>query len=508
MKTENNAVAYKLKNKCLELFSLIGGTMSWSLKDNVKLFYNAYKEDPKVATKVLFYGRGARKGCGIKKTFDNIASGFSSEFVVNNFDEIVNNGCARDIFKWLRLRNYDYKVIRALAYRVYHIDHSKDPQSWNNGKVEPILTEYTGLRHDLLLKWFPRSGKIFTKVRDNLNITNKTLRQLLASVETVETLMSKKEWSKINYSTVPGGAMRKYYKAFATHDKKRFDEWKESKAKAKVSATYPHDIAKIVREDAGLAIKLWDCLPNYLNDKERPIVISDTSGSMQMDYGDLVSTMDISVALGIYCSERMEGPYKDKLITFSEDPDFHDLSRHKTIVDKWEYLWGNHSWGMNTDFEKTYKLLLQSAKMWNVSPDEMPTMIICISDMQFDQATDDITDLGDTHHELMKNAFEEAGYKFPKLVYWNVRASFTLASPADDVSENTALISGFNPSVLEPILRGEDFNPMKVMYDSIDHIDLEFEHMPLANEILFDKPALINNPIGDTFSSGGKRLSR
>ena len=82
----------------------------------------------------------------------------------------------------------------------------------------------------------------------------------------------------------------------------------------------------------------------------------------------------------------------------------------------------------------------------------------------------------------MKRAFEDAGYKFPKLVYWNVRASYTFASPADDITENTALISGFNPSVIEPVLKGDSFNPMKIMYQSIEHLELDFEELPLSQD--------------------------
>ena len=88
----------------------------------------------------------------------------------------------------------------------------------------------------------------------------------------------------------------------------------------------------------------------------------------------------------------------------------------------------------------------------------------------------------DSHHELMKAEFEKHGYKFPKLVYWNVRASSTQAQPVGDITENTALISGFNPAVIQPVLNGESFNPMKIMYEAISHIDLDFSVFPILGK--------------------------
>ena len=76
--------------------------------------------------------------------------------------------------------------------------------------------------------------------------------------------MSEKEWSEVNYSSVPGSAMRRYSRAFAKQDSKRFDEWKTDKTtKASVSATYPHEV--LACDDSALADKLWDNLPDLLS---------------------------------------------------------------------------------------------------------------------------------------------------------------------------------------------------------------------------------------------------
>ena len=92
--------------------------------------------------------------------------------------------------------------------------------------------------------------------------------------------MSEKEWSEIEYSSVPGSAMRRYNRAFTQHDVGRFDEWKNDKdSKASVSATYPHEVLSV--PDDELAQKLWDNLPDLLVDsKETILPMIDVSGSM------------------------------------------------------------------------------------------------------------------------------------------------------------------------------------------------------------------------------------
>tara|TARA_R100001463_G_scaffold37813_1_gene81292 strand:+ start:479 stop:1885 length:1407 start_codon:yes stop_codon:yes gene_type:complete len=463
-KTENGALGVSLKNKCLNLFSHIGGSIACAASDVKSWFTDAYDEDPEVATSILLYNRGARDGQGLKVWFKEFMLTMNPQFIANNIDLLIDNGCVKDIFHWLKNAKGPVEVtlvLRAISHRIYKANELP------NGA--------------LIKKWCPRSGPVFKLIRDEIGWTNKQLRKHLASSETVETLMSAGRWKDIDFNHIPGGALKKYRKAWERHISEEYSEWKESKtSKANVSATYPHQIASIIYDDPGLAIKMWECLPDYLTSEEKPIIISDTSGSMSGE------PMDISVALGIYCSERMIGPFKDKVITFSDDPEFHDLSCYTNVIDKWLYLFDNDNWGMSTNFEKTYTLILESAIMWNVKQEDMPTMIICISDMQFNHAQDrysyDEEEGEDTnllHHEIMKRKFERAGYKFPKLVYWNVRASYTLAAPTDDVSENTALISGFNPSVLKPVLKGESFNPMKIMYDAIKDIQEKLDKGPL-----------------------------
>jgi len=444
--TENGAKAYELKNKCLEFFSKVGGMRHSSQIEKAQYFIDAASEDLKTAVKILFWARDARRGAGERKTFHDIVGKFIDvDFIARNAHALINIGYAKDLLPYMS----NDKVLSAWSY----ILKGKD----------------TGVRQELVAKWTPRRGPIFKAIRDRMAITNKELRMLLVKLSsTVEQSMSKKDWDDIEYSSVPGAAMRKYGKAFVRHDEERFNNWKLDKdSKASVSATYPHDVIKSAysSEDWDLSQKLWDNLPQLKGDVN-PIIMADTSGSMEG------LPMLVSCSLGLFCSEQLPGKFNGKVLTFSRDPKFHDLTKFHRLEDKWNYLNGNMDWGYGTDFKKAYSLLLETGKFFNVSNKDMPKMVICISDMQFDRAED-----GNSLYDSLKNAYKDAGYDFPKLVYWNVRAS--VGSPVDDLSNNVALISGFNPAVIKPLLNGDDFNPVKTMYDSINHIDLDFTYNPL-----------------------------
>ena len=57
----------------------------------------------------------------------------------------------------------------------------------------------------------------------------------------------------------------------------------------------------------------------------------------------------------------------------------------------------------------------------------MPTKILILSDMEFDAATanrwgSEVGEWNPTVMELIKTKYEEAGYKLPTIVYWNLNA--------------------------------------------------------------------------------------
>jgi hypothetical protein len=169
--------------------------------------------------------------------------------------------------------------------------------------------------------------------------------------------------------------------------------------------------------------------------------------------------MEVSIGLGLYISERNEGPFKDLVLTFSEHPNFHKIEGN-TLSEKVFNL-GKANWGMNTDLNKAFRVLLDRAIAGKVSQEDMPTKLLIISDMEFDQACG-----SRTNFDLIKAAYAESGYEMPGIIFWNVRGRLGNV-PVKANTPNTALVSGYSPSILTSILGGKDISPYSVMMETI-----------------------------------------
>lgn len=78
--------------------------------------------------------------------------------------------------------------------------------------------------------------------------------------------------------------------------------------------------------------QLWKNLDNTVKGAENVLCVVDGSGSMTCSVGDgMLTALHVSNALGIYFAERLNGPYKDKFITFSSRPEYVDLSKCKSL---------------------------------------------------------------------------------------------------------------------------------------------------------------------------------
>ena len=123
-------------------------------------------------------------------------------------------------------------------------------------------------------------------------------------------------------------------------------------------------------------------------------------------------------------------------------------------------------WGMNTDLNKTFDLILQRAIVHNVAPEDMVQTLFIFSDMQFDQACG-----GQTNFHAAQMAFQREGYKLPKVVFWNLAGEGSKAVPVTQNEEGAALVSGFSGQMLKLFMGGaselEKFSPFNVMKEAV-----------------------------------------
>ena len=443
--TNNGAVTHSTAGKyCLDLFFIAGASRTMSEQDILIAFSRAYHEDKLTAIKILFWARDARGGAGEKRFFQVIMRS-----IIISFPEV-----------------YDQLAIHIPTFGywkdIFIIERpSDDTLNWLSHQLKENENA------NLLAKWFPRKGEWFVAMHKYLNLSAGAFRRMLTSMSnTVEQKMCANEWESIPYSQVPSVAGKRYAQAFYKQDGIRYASYisdvMEGKQKMNASVLFPSDlVSKITafrwdEDDNTMAYDaMWKSLPNYMEGcTERILPICDVSGSMQG------TPMDVSIGLGLYISERNEGPFKDLVLTFSEDPQFH-MVQGNTLSERVVNLRGAH-WGMNTDLIKTFNVLLDRAVAGNVAQEDMPTKLLIISDMEFDQACG-----SGTNFDYIKDLYAQAGYQMPGIIFWNVNGRLGNV-PVKTNTPNTALVSGYSPSIIRSILGGDELSPLAVMLKTIN----------------------------------------
>jgi hypothetical protein len=465
--TENGAPQLATSGHAsLDLFSRIGGMRQKNSEVIVAEFIKAFNEDPKLAMQVTYWARAARDGAGERRVFHTILQFFATvqpDFIASNAKTLAEIGYWKDLVPYF--------------------------------SIDGVLATYKNAvlaKDNLACKWAPRKGDDAKMLKQVLDMTWSQYRHYLKeNSATVEQQMAAKQFADIKYSSVPGAAMRKYKKSYGKRDGERFEQWKGDKSqKAAVSSSYPHDIYPLVcgsgyygnsaGTDEALGEKQWASLPNYITEGERILPMCDVSGSMQTPAADNVTAMQVCISLGLYIAERGIGPYKDAMLTFSSNPAFIRVKESMSLREKFNFI-RQANWDMSTDFAKAYRLILDTAKTFSLSRDQMPTMLLVFSDMQFDRC---VRNGEQTALENLRKEFFDAGYIMPKVVFWNLRASDANGSPAQHDDKEVALVSGFNPVLMKALLQGEDFTPMGVMHNALKPIVLDYTHLSVNGIIV------------------------
>lgn len=324
----------------------------------------------------------------------------------------------------------------------------------------------------LAAKWADRKDK---PLRHILGMNEAGFRKFLAKTRKdhiVEAKMCLKAWKEIEYSKVPSVAMSRYSKAFSKNDEERFVEYKlalkDGKETVHADTLFPHDCVRTARNgDSDIANAQFDALPNFMEGTdENIVVIADTSGSMDVHVAGEVRAVDISQALALYCSNMIpaDNPFHKKFIAFCDEGRlqswngmlFSAAIRNRRIFD--------HAVG-STRIDQALNTLLEYAMRRQVK--EVPTVLLIVSDMQFTQGCS----TGDAPVEIALQDWDDAGFKRPRIVYWNT-AGYA-GSPDTVQGKDVAMVSGFSTGILKAVLGGEDFSPKGVMLRALEKYTVE-----------------------------------
>lgn len=453
--TENGALAYSSTgySNLLDLYAVAGALRSRP-ESVVGKFNKAFSEDALLATKLMFYSRDVRGGLGERETFRLMLKELAlknPEVVIHNLHNIPFYGRYDDLFVLFGTR-----CEKAMVDLVFNQLYADIEGALNNNSIS------------LLAKWMPSANTSSKKTKEMANklikalhLTPRLYRKNLSFLRTylnvVEGKMSAKAWDEIKYEQVPARAMMKYRKAFHTRDGERYREYLgqvESGVKEiKAGTLYPYDIVEKLMHgrtgDKTLELQ-WESLPNYIEGENNVLVMADVSGSM---YGRPMAT---SVGLALYFAERNKGLFHNKFMTFSGNPQLVDVYG-RNLYEKLNNI-QRSEWGMNTNLNRAFEMVLSAAIRNDLPQSEMPKAIVVISDMEIDACGDRNWDF----YQNMKNRYLANGYQIPNIIFWNVdsrKDTFLV----DKNRVGVQLVSGQSASTFKNVLDCIGMSPYESM---------------------------------------------
>ena len=428
-----------------------------------------------------------------------------------DLNEILLAISVEDQNLFLNLRN----IIYAIMASQLRIDSDNYNLFMSDQKIALERGEsfHHKLQLTLLAKWVPKEGSSYdrkiraakeiailifpaefkTDFRMALKSYRKMISALNKAIHTTEILMCEKRFSEIQFKLVPGKCLTKYRRAFLNQELhgekirypdnddrincrenliKFMDDIKNGKKKINANQLFIHEIVekyyhhiiqthKLSDEEIELYELCWNEITKVYQEQinrgeislQNGIILADVSGSMEG------IPMFVSIASAIFISNLIHDPFRDRFLTFDTNPQWFVIDPTLKLIDKVRLVM-NSPWGGSTNFEKAMNLILDTARAYNLGPDEMPKWFLVVSDMQFDNANS--SNKWETMHEHIQDRFTSVGmkicgkpYDMPHIIYWNVRGN-TNGLPVITSQLGCQLVSGYNISILKEIFKHQD----------------------------------------------------
>jgi hypothetical protein len=214
-----------------------------------------------------------------------------------------------------------------------------------------------------------------------------------------------------------------------------------------------------LRDDA---ISNGDVPPEPIRDPRAVMPVVDVSGSMSS-----AGVMHYAIAIGIIAATISSIP--GKLITFSENPEVFSFDPQADIFDVFRLV-KQCSWGMSTNLDSTYRLLLNEMVTAKNAGHQISTdfSLMIVTDGQFNSMVNlssrgerrdyhtrsSNLDSFDSFQVRQEKAFTDAGFGVPLVVYWNM----ALSKPGFPVQSSTTgvkLVAGFSQTVMVEVMTGD-----------------------------------------------------
>lgn len=474
--TENGAIKYtKSLNNNVDFYAQ-AGAMRNRVDDVGILFSLAYSEDKNTALRNLLYLRDVRGGLGERDAFRK-----AYFKLVDNDTEV-----AKELIKYVPVFGRWDDVVEIYWYAKQSKNTAVYRESLEVMRTQissDIDNAISGKEVSLLAKWLPSPSvtnknrkEIANHLAHDMNVSVSSFRKMLSILREyigiVETKLTEKNYSDIDFEKLPSKALFKYRQAFARNMEEEYETFinkvNSGEIKMNASNVLPYEIVKGYIEVAGwgrhklkdldnVLEATWKSLDDTIGDSSsNAIVVADTSASMTGN------PWHVAESLAIYCAERLNGAFKNHFITFSSKPSLIEIPEGGTLLSKMQE-YHKHSIVDNTNIEATFRLILDTAVTYDVKQKDLPEKIIIISDMEFDYMSKNNSE---TVFKSMKKEFYFHGYELPQIVFWNVDSrADNLQARSDE--RGVVMVSGLTPNIFKAVLNGDITDSVKMMNNTL-----------------------------------------
>lgn len=536
--TNNGAVSLETtKNNIVDFFMNFSRTISD--KDIEKYLSLCWKESPEKTVAIIFNGRDRNNGKK-EKTISNRAM----IWLKNNKPETYKSNIMTYIDKYGCWKDVMYINFNADmdGYNIFELKLIADKL------IEDKALLINGENVSLCAKWAPSEKDKYDRRKHSASQVAKILfpdedkylmkryrteylTPLRNKINIVENKMCNNEWTYIKYEHVPGVAIKRLKNAFMKHDNEGYTKYLSDVRNGfkciKVAGILPHELvnyylelSKTTREREWYNSFTCECECPCICEKEEKeeikyeinetielqwrtmvdnikkdgvlnevLPIVDVSGSMFSASNGSIPAQ-VAIALGLLISECSTGMFKNKVITFSDTPELHDIEG-ETLFDRINNVTQMNS-GTSTNFEATSDLIIDFGKKYSLTQENMPKKIICLTDMQFNSSmgrydeeyeNDDSKKCNEkliTLHKTIIKKYEKNNYIAPKFIYWNLNSDNRNNNtfPVDASEEGTAIISGFSEQLLKIFMKYDEFTPELIVNELLQ---------PYINNIIIDE---------------------
>ncbi|MCF0148500.1 MAG: DUF2828 family protein, partial [Clostridium sp.] len=405
--------------------------------------------------KFLFFIRSINKGLGERRIFRILLKYLAKEnpdSVEKNLRAIPKYGRWDDLYA-LFDTPLENKVINLFKSQIQKDLSSNRPsnlgkwlKSENSSSKE---SRALGYKTRVLLNYSPKKyRKLLSTLRKKLNIT--------------ESILTSKQYEKINYGDLSKIVLSKYKKAFLRNDNDKYnlylqnEHYKEKFLPNKI-INYLNSNMKLDILNKKIEKSLFDIIIKEAKILEDSIIIN---GLEEDENSYTLSLLLFTIVL--YKKINLNA-FKNHYISFKKNPKFNKLSESNS-VNNIKSIYNNYS-NFKIDLNAALDLLLFTLLKKNINPESAPKAILFIYNKD--------EDIDFKSLEINKEKWLKAGFKHPKIKLWNLNSlerNFSITS-----YQETIKISGYNQNIWPYLLESKPITNSKIIlnkYKKINYQDI------------------------------------